>query len=171
MLYGTFIANALDDTMQNGAGLNPSQYTTSQHAGLHIRQANVIIPKPENNNLYYLFHSTIDTPTVTKYLYVSTIDMSLDGNLGAVINKNQIIISDEINIGKMNAIKHGNGRDWWVVLHKLNSNTFYRLLITPSGISGPFSQAIGRMVRGMLGQAKFSRDGTKYAYHWFESQI
>ena len=168
---GAFIANTLDDTMQNGFGLNPSQYTTSQNAGLHIRQANVIVPKPGNNNLYYLFHSTIDTPTITKYLYLSTIDMSLNGNLGAVVYKNQVIISDEINIGKMNAVKHGNGRDWWIVLHKLNSSIFYRLLITPTGISGPFSQNIGIYRGGDLGQAKFSSDGTKYAYYWFQDGI
>ena len=61
---GVYIANALDDTMMNGSGLNPSWYTNSfSNTGLRIPQAALIIPKPGDDSLFYLFHSTLDYPT------------------------------------------------------------------------------------------------------------
>lgn len=42
---GVYIANANNDTMVNGSGLNPSQYTTQNLSyGLRIRQGNLILP-------------------------------------------------------------------------------------------------------------------------------
>ena len=56
---GIYIANSNNDTMLNGSGLNPGPYTT-QHLtdGLTLKQGNLILPQPENANLYYLFHET-----------------------------------------------------------------------------------------------------------------
>ncbi len=88
---GIYISNALDDTMLNGGGLNPSAYTTSQSTyGLHIPQANLVLPMPGDSTKYYLIHSTSDDMNntfATYYLYYSIIDMALDGGLGGVIQK------------------------------------------------------------------------------------
>ena len=86
---GSFVANSTGDTMQNGTGLNPSWYTSQYPEGLNIPQANLILAKPNSSNLYYLFHSTIDYPqqSTALYLYLTTIDMSLNNGLGAVISK------------------------------------------------------------------------------------
>ena len=53
---GIYIANALDDTMQNGNGLNPSYYT-SQHLtyGLTLPQGNLVLPSLTDSNQYIYF--------------------------------------------------------------------------------------------------------------------
>ena len=50
---GIYVANALDDTMQNGTGLNPSAYTSSIIAthGLAIPQGNLVIPFPGDSTI------------------------------------------------------------------------------------------------------------------------
>ena len=147
--------------MLNGSGLNPSTYTSNHLDGLTLGQANVIIPLPNSDSIYYLFHHTIDSFGISKYLYLSVIDMSMNNGLGELAIKNQIVVSDLMNYGKINAIKHGNGRDWWIVLHKINTNTFIKLLITPNGISNITTQNIGIVRPPDGGWAVFSKDGSK----------
>jgi len=165
---GTFIANALGDSMLNGTGLNPSAYTSSWPWGLHISQGCLILPKPEAPGIYYLFHGTVDDQSGPNalYLYLTTIDMSLDGGMGGVVAKNQVLISDALNPGKITAVRHANGRDWWIFCHKVNTNTYYRLLLTPAGVSLDGTQSIGVVRPPDVGQVCFSPDGSKFAYYW-----
>lgn len=162
---GYYIADANGDTMANGAGLNPSSYTSDIGNGLWIPQADLILPKPGDPSIYYLFHSTVDDMVniTSQYLYLTTIDMSLNGGLGAVVSKNQILIDDTLNIGKITAVKHANGRDWWVFCHKVDSDTFFRLLVTPTGISAPVLVGGGTIRPADGGQVAFSPDGSRFA--------
>ncbi len=124
-------------------------------------QGTAIIPEPGSNFNYYIF-------SINKFndLYYSKVNMQLNGGLGDVYLKNIALDTITWHSEKMNAVKHGNGRDWWLLLHNL-SYEFIRYLITPSGISGPFYQSIGSSF-GIFpffyvsqGQLKFSPDGRK----------
>jgi len=84
------------------------------------------------------------------------------------VSKNQSILDDELNIGHLTAVRHANGRDWWVFCHKLNTDIYYRFLITPAGISLDGTQAIGVVRFPDSGQVCFSPDGSKFAYYWGE---
>jgi len=153
--------------MQNGAGLSPSSYTSSYPQGLHISQACLILPKPESATVHYLFHNTIDHqgPSYATRLYLSVVDMSLDGGLGAVTLKNEIIIDDTLNSGKITAVRHANGRDWWVLCHRYATNEFHRLLVTPDGIGFAEPQAMGVIRYSAAGQVCFSPQGDRFAYY------
>ncbi|HEX5002411.1 MAG TPA: T9SS type A sorting domain-containing protein [Bacteroidia bacterium] len=127
-------------------------------------QGALIIPFPDDPLKYYLF--TI-LPTVFGFgsnLHYSVIDMSLNGNTGDVTVKNNLI-SNLYFTEKMEAVKHGNGRDWWLLTHEGYSvnNRFIKFLITPFGIQGPYYQNIGTLINNgdILGQMKFSRNGNK----------
>lgn len=139
---GIFIANAANDTMINGDSLNPSSFTTewaNANLGLTIPQANLVIPFSADSNKYYLFHGTIDDYPGTYcafYLYYSIIDMSGDSSRGIVIEKNHILLNDNLVPGRLTACKHANGRDWWIITHQYNTNLYYKYLVTPSGIQG-----------------------------------
>lgn len=165
---GAFVANALGDTMVNGNGLSPGWYADQYAEGLAIPQGVLILPKPEDPHIYYLFHTTLDVWATASalHLYLSVIDMSLDGGLGAVTVKNQVLIADELNSGKLSAVRHANGRDWWVFSHRLNTDTFYRLLVTPVGVSVDGTQSIGAVHPPDAGQVCFSPDGNSFAYFY-----
>ncbi len=167
---GFYIADASNDTMQNGSGINPSAYTTYFDDGLYIPQSHVIIPKPGSNSIYYMFHTTADTfpgYTHSKHLYLSEIDMSLNGGLGAVTTKNQILYSDSMNYGKLAMCKTANGRDWWLMVSTIGSNKFVKFLITVNGvILGPYYQNIGVNRVAGAGEAWFSPDGKRFAQYW-----
>ena len=166
---GIYVANALDDTMQNGLGLNPSAYTTSMVIhGLAIPQGNLVIPLPGDSTKYYLFHETIDylnSTNVSLHLYYSVIDMRLDGGLGAVVQKNTVLLTDSLVPGRITATKHANGRDWWLFVHQYNTSKAFAFLITPQGISSPIQHDLFNPRGIWYGQALFSPQGDKFAYY------
>ncbi|MCX6291757.1 MAG: T9SS type A sorting domain-containing protein, partial [Bacteroidetes bacterium] len=98
------------------------------------------------------------------------------GGLGGIIanKKNISIINDTLTLGRITACKHANGRDWWVVVHRANSDQYYKMLITPDTILTS-SQSIGGVIRGGLsdvaGQALFSPDGAKYALLTYDTTM
>lgn len=166
---GIYIANAQNDTMLNGDGINPGPFTTSNsNTALPLPQGNLVIPFPGDSTKYYLFHETSDDPHntwATYYLYNSIIDMSLDAGLGAVIQKNNIVLQDTLVEGRLTACKHANGRDWWLIVHKYNSGSVFKFLITDQGISSPILQDMVTIRDNCFGQNLFSPQGNKFAYY------
>lgn len=107
----------------------------------------IIVPDPESATRFYLFHTD---EGIYKAIYYSVIDLNYNGGLGKVTEKN--ILLDSLN-GKsvtdgLTAIKHGNGRDWWLIFRTYGGNgnpdnLFYKFLVTPQGISAVINQNIG----------------------------
>jgi len=163
---GIYIANKNHDTMQNGSGLNPGPFT-SDHSefGLPIFQGALILPWPDSANKYILFHHTLDYSTALNptILHSSTINMSLDGGLGGVVNKNDTVLETVMEIGELTGCKHANGRDWWVLVHKHSADRYYKILITPLGITRIDSQSVGGPISNYGGSAAFSPDGKWFA--------
>lgn len=175
---GIWIANQLHDTLLNSVNFNPGWATTYYEPyGLNLMQMVLILPFPDSANLYFVFNVSSDVlmhPDSNYYIYQPThlgysiIDMNLDGGLGGIIPgiKDVTLFFDTLLNGRLTACKHGNGRDWWVIISKYNSNIRYKILITPQGPQLYSSQAIGQNTPDILdyyGQACFSPDGSKYA--------
>jgi WD40 repeat protein len=106
-----------------------------------------------------------DGPVIySNHLYYTLIDMTLDTGLGGVVTKNNAILNTVLLPIGLTGCKHANGRDWWLVCHEQGSNRYYKFLITPYGILGPYSQNIGKIATGSYnGQTVFSPDGKKFA--------
>ena len=128
----------------------------------------VILPSPNNSNQYYLF--SIGVTNSSDYgLFYSVIDMSLDGGLGAVTQKN-IMLDSVPAVDCLKAIKHGNGRDWWLLFRKwdptgLTANKrYYKYLIDPTGVALNNSEAIGSTITTNAAQIAVSSDGSKIAF-------
>jgi len=152
------------NTFCNGDSI-VTAYTTTQ--------GSLIIPAPSKHGIYYLFNVQClydikeNTPPYQSGLRYSIIDMNLNNGIGCVTEKN-ILLIDTLMTEKLYAVKHANGKDWWIVSHKAgNSNTFLKYLLTANGIEGPFRQNVGTIIDDWdlsEGQMKFSQDGTKMAY-------
>jgi hypothetical protein len=73
----------------------------------------------------------------------------------------------------MTACKHANGRDYWLIMGASVKNIFYKFLITPDSILGPFQQTIGPKfpLPYDIAYSKFSQDGSRYATGIIEGPI
>ncbi|MEZ4960895.1 MAG: PKD domain-containing protein [Saprospiraceae bacterium] len=156
--------------MQNGEGLNPSPISSSfADDGLPLSQGVLALPYPDHEGQYFLLHEDMDYPTATgvgvhsKRFYYSSIDMNSNAGLGIVMDKNVIIVEDTLDIGKITATNHGNGRDWWVLVREYGTNRYYKIFIDPEGVHNYGILSVGMPTPSpSLGQAVFSSDGSKY---------
>jgi PKD repeat protein len=167
---GIYVANKEYQVMANGANINPGQYA-DEHAdyGYFLNQGAFAVPHPDGSNRYFLIHADKRYPTEqvdwnSKYLYYSLIDMNLESELGKIVAKNQVIINDTLTTGHLTAVRHANGRDWWMIEHEMSSKDYHRVLITPEGIDnvGMASTSFSIPEEG-IGQSVFSSDGSVFA--------
>ena len=163
---GVWIANANNDTMMNGSGLNPSWDVIAYPNGLLTTYGNILLPFPGDSSKYALIHQarfTSDPNSLFGGIHYSKIDINMDGGLGAVILKNDTLIQDELAFG-IAACKHANGRDWWVIAQRDSSDVLYIFLITPNGVENITTQSLGynQFFWGNVCQATFSQDGTRF---------
>lgn len=148
--YSLFTKN--HTLMPNGGNLIPA--TTSNSL-----QESMIIPKPGDDNIFYVF--TVDPAGTTSGLYYSEVNMTLNNGLGDVMTKGIQLIPNTSN--KLSAILHENGEDVWLIAQN-NGSVFFVLLITDQGISDSILQQGIAPVDGFRsGQLKFSPDGKKVA--------
>ncbi|MBP9924086.1 MAG: T9SS type A sorting domain-containing protein [Bacteroidia bacterium] len=165
---GNYIADATGDTMFNGKDLNQSPCSVSYSPfGIPVPQSEIILPSPSDTNVYYIFHTTCDLITSPlgepRKLMYSTVDMTLNGGLGGVVQKNIPIFFDMLAYGQMTSCRHGNGRDWWIFVPQYQTNIYHRVLLTSGGIIEDTVQ-YGSPHPGQShpGSAVFSPDGQWY---------
>lgn len=155
--------------MQNGFGLFGDPSST---------QSGIIVPNPQFDTIFYIF--TVDTinqgnPGTDQGFNYSVVDMSMNGGLGRVIEKNNLLLRDSSE--KISAVLSDcQSEEIWVITYSVSNafttqpfngnefNTFYAFKVSGDGvdtnpqISGPFTS-----VDDPRGYLKFSPDGTKLA--------
>lgn len=163
---GDSVFNRQNVSMVNGRGLMGYRSVT---------QSSLIVPYPNRNGRYLLF--TLARTIDTSGLRYNVIDMNLAGGLGAVLNgqKNLLLLEGApVNFltEKMTAVKHCNGNDYWVVVHRYNSNEFIVFPIDSNGVGVPSFQQVGTPhtpaigttpQRAQRGYMVFSPDGHRLA--------
>nr|MBK9650970.1 hypothetical protein [Bacteroidota bacterium] len=107
------IYNRNDTVVKNGTRL----------CGGDLYNQNVIIPLNKFDTAYYIFHQGILT---TDGLYFTKIIFNSTDSLGIVTSKNNNILQHRLG-DCLTAVKHGNGRDWWIITKysDFNSPNFY----------------------------------------------
>lgn len=177
---GCLIANKYHEIMANGDKINEGGYEYDHNclgvaslgsaSSYGAGQGVIILPWPDRPDQYALLHlhapdsHNIQAPFIYKNLRLTTIDMKEDSGLGAVTQKNQIVWQDSF-CDMLTAVRHANGRDWWVVLPRLNSGEYFVFLFSPEGISAPMLQKVGKPITNnkWVTQAQFSPNGKIYA--------
>lgn len=152
-LHVGFVLNKLHYRMEDGDSLRTTQ----------LYQEMIIIPDPANHQRFYLFY--LGDVSFNAGFYYAIIDLSYNNGLGKVLQKNIRLMNDLICDG-VTAVKHGNGRDWWVVVRPYNvtavMNEYDVFLVTPTGVSSLSPQNIGTpYAGGGFTRLKFNHDGTK----------
>ncbi len=165
---GCHIANALGDTMQNGSGINPGEMNdwTCPTSGYASPLGAMILQLPENPSLYYLFHMGVKYSPERRLnygpFYYTVVDMSLNGGKGSVISKNNVVANG--NFEPFVAVRHGNGRDWWLVFPEYGTNKYRKFLFSVSGLQEEPAQLIGQTLScRYIGSSAFSPTGVRYA--------
>ncbi len=157
------------ERIENGDSLNTGYYASlDYHSGYKVNHSEFFLPKPGNEDTLLLFHESTEIHPVygiaKTILHHTKIDLKANGGLGKITLKNNPLITDG-TFGTITAVKHANGRGWWIFNSINSANKYNRLLFTNNGVEAieeitfgddiPFTTALGVLV--------FSPDGNKFA--------
>ena len=179
---GSIVYDKSHQIMPNGYGLLGHNSST---------QSAIIVPKPNNPNLYYIF--TVDQPLPANVnsnplndedppnngLNYSLVDLRLNNGLGDVstTEKNIPLITYDVNNAedikfkcseKITAVQHGDGVSFWVITHF--KSTFFSFKISNLGVdkkpiqsNTPLNVPTGGYLSNAIGYLKTSPNGKKIA--------
>ncbi|MBK8613215.1 MAG: hypothetical protein IPN85_06925 [Flavobacteriales bacterium] len=143
----------------------------------------VIAPWPGNPSKYFIFIPEVQAGVSWQpnhpaafSLYYAVVDMSLDGGLGGVESKFNVLLTSQ-HCEFLTVIPHANGSDYWLVGHSFGNEQFFNYAITSSGVATiPQFQNIGPVVAtpqpgppnssniDAVGGMRASPDGTRLAF-------
>lgn len=156
ILLNSYIGAGFDDNDQimiNGDSLNIETGASD---------ATIILPLVNGDSGFLVIHHQ-HYQALNDYFFL----WSLIGDSSGVftVNSKNNLLSTVSFAEKLAAIKHGNGKDWWLVTHTIEADTFYVFLVDSSGISPPSKQTIGSYYsnifpyQGFNGEMVFSKFG------------
>ncbi len=164
---GITVYNQNHAIMANGNSLEGDPSST---------QSAIIIPKPGDPNIYYIFtQSTTSNGDADEGFNYSEVDITLNGGLGAVTLKNQFLLHRASE--KLSAVlKDCQTQNIWVITFAdddaltnpnaadNNNNTFYAFEVSATGINTtPVVSNVSITIAERRGYLKLSPDGTKIA--------
>ena len=152
--------------IEGSGNLNPGPVSDDychSSLGAYPSKSSSIILKDFNDLNYILIHLGITYNTKLGFIYETKISFVNDTGIH-LTEKSKLLDSLLVTEG-IQAIRHGNGRDWWIIMHDPTSSIFIKYLLSPNGIKGPIRQFIGNIWTGQTWtvQAAFSPDGNWYA--------
>lgn len=126
-------------------------------------QGVVIVPKPGNNQRYYVFTTTAQELN-DKHLHYSEVDMTLNNGLGDVIaTQKNIPLIDSVS-EKITTVLHSNGLYIWVITSHMTQGLYYSFLVDCNGIqTTPIVSTSLYHIGDAIGEIIISPDGTKFA--------
>lgn len=137
-------------------------------------QSAIVVPKPNDLNIYYIF--TVDTQVgdgdIDRGFNYSVVDLTLNGGLGDVTNKNINLLLDSSE--KISAVlKDCESKSIWVITfasstglpsNNQNFDTFYAYEVSNTGVNTtPVKSPFNTLINDPRGYLKLSPDGTKLA--------
>jgi hypothetical protein len=154
------------EIMENGENFYPSGDFEN---GFPFVNSFIILPLPNQKNKFIYIYgkpeilSAQGVIAYTKFYYAIG-DISLNNGLGAIISRDNVFSTEPTYVGQITAVRHGNGRDWWLFAQHAWKSDMHIYLITDQGIelagTHVFYDAQGD---GALAQTVFSPDGKWFA--------
>lgn len=125
-------------------------------------QSSIALLQPGHNSTYYLFSTDCRENNLLNGISYNVIDMNLDGGLGGVVQKDISLM--EYTTESITAAKHANGRDYWIIVSKPNTDTLYAFQLTRTGIDGVVKSKTGITYSQDAGELKVSANGERLIF-------
>lgn len=140
--------------------------------GLLTSQGAIILPMPGNDQYYYAIYTTVNREYNDIYLKHIRISYTLfgvsdDDKEGALLLKDSLILADTLS-GSITAIRHGNGRDWWILAPRFTGNQLNIWLLDPGGFHYEGVLSVDYPDNKGIGQIYGSPDGNWLS--WFSAE-
>ncbi|TXD61817.1 T9SS type B sorting domain-containing protein [Polaribacter sp. IC066] len=147
---GSTVFNSTGAIMDNGTGLLGDSSSA---------QSAIIVPKPLNSNIYYVFTvGRQQNRNLGNGVAYSTVDMTLNSGLGGVTSKNIFLNGSSNAREKITSVRGDACNTFWVITSDINN--FYAYLITDSGVINNAQKSLhNNNLTNLRGYLKISPDG------------
>jgi hypothetical protein len=128
--------------------------------GLRLPQGMIMLPYPGHKDSIIWIAANYKLVQPTRFiegLFVGVVDTKKT----TVISQEKFRTSDSLNLN-IQACRHANGRDWWIVIPAINHNKYYTYLLDPQGMHFQHVDYFKTNYPLSSGQAFFSPIGDKY---------
>lgn len=148
-------------------GVNNNQVVTK---GMAWNQSSLCLDLPGQSEEYLIFSQIYDhvNDYSTRVQY-ARIDLDDGSGVPRVVARDIVILSDSLSQGGMNACKHANGRDWWLLFPTVYANKWHTFLVQPDTIEFVNTQTFNTPFERVLGQSVFSPDGSLFLVNSYEN--
>jgi hypothetical protein len=170
---GVKVYNSISEKMEGGDSIGVGYATTFLYpfgllVGYPYPEVLLVLPNPLSLSSYDIFTSYQDTfdnnnaDLRFRKLLKTTLDVSANNQHGKVIQKDKVVFEHETN-GSIMAVRHANGKDWWLCTYRVGSNCYDIILYNGSdNVRSAIYCGGGQIPRGWLGSNRFSMDGSKF---------
>lgn len=148
---GIMILNRYGELIENGKNPNPTlgDEWQNEKASYPGGQSGFFLSHPGDDNILYFISLDFGYHPRGKWpflhtghrLLAATIDLRANEGKGKVIKKHEVLAEGILMAPA--AVRHANGRDWWILTPDADSNRYYRVLLSPTGFSKAEVQLIG----------------------------
>ena len=129
----------------------------------------LFLPHPSDSTKAYLFYGQFLQYNIQNFTFVADKFLTyalLDIPTRTLIGRNNIALSDTSSISDLQACRHANGRDWWIIKPDIWTNKFFVGLLTPQGIEmNPITIPGAPADLRVNTSSKFNIQGTKYIHY------
>ena len=133
---GNYLVNSKHKIIEGGGELNydsPFRNTSFIKAEYCV-SCYYIIPNSYTHDIFYLVHPLIDVSNEINFnvtsskLQLTRVDVSL-GIDNEIVTFSDSIIYNGWSSGRFSLVKHGNGKDWWIIMRSENGSQYILILL------------------------------------------
>ena len=136
---------------------------------VNVQSGPLFLPHPGDSTKAFLFYGQMEDYVIEnigcrldKFFTYALLDIPTK----SLISKNNVLLTDTSTNGDMQACRHANGRDWWLIKPDIWSNKYFIWLISPQGIQMNSITLVGvPSIFRVNTSSKFNIQGTKYIHY------
>ncbi len=160
---GEVIADQISYDPDPGSFWNWWNTETEGPLGFPYHDGALVLPIPESDQEYSIIYFFAE-PHPTWIFQISgfmeaRVKVNMDSSY-ALLSKDQFITPHHYwYTTRVNACRHANGRDWWLLVSEFDSPIYYSYILDPSGIHLDHQGDAGSTIEYGYGQSIFSNNG------------
>jgi hypothetical protein len=144
----------------------PHPGDSSDTTTVNVTAGPLFLNDPGDSTRAYLFYGQLQSFLIQNISFRADVHFTyalLDIPTRTLISKNNVVFSDTSSMGDMQACRHANGRDWWIIKPHIYTDLYYIGLLDPGGIEMNLVQLpdVPHELRANT-SSKFNIQGTKY---------
>ncbi|MBK9254655.1 MAG: hypothetical protein IPM42_04145 [Saprospiraceae bacterium] len=119
------------------------------------------------NDVNYVIYNVYDRCTYITYKIAYTSFKKSNDGRHVIIEKDKDVVNDSLSGSGVYAVRHGNGRDWWMVTVSSGFEWLFVFLVDEEGVHFQHKIKTGYVKKaiGTIGQITFSPDGSHIVFY------